>query len=127
VSAPTATALVVVVIGNAVFGRRVPAGNVRAREVALRPAGVFDLSGGGDDPLPPDASERVNYRLLVRLGREDGSGGDPGGVERGRGCSRIIVGERAVGSAGVAPACGRLTAAARTEVVAGCVGCCLAT
>jgi len=55
VSAPTATALVVVVIGNAVFGRREPAGNSRVREVALRPAGVFDLSGGGDDPFLPDA------------------------------------------------------------------------
>jgi len=39
VSAPTATALVVVVIGKAVFGRRVPAGNARVWEDAFWPQG----------------------------------------------------------------------------------------
>jgi len=37
VFARTAAALVVVVTGNAVFGRRVPAGNARVWEDALRP------------------------------------------------------------------------------------------
>jgi len=39
VSARTAVALVVVVTGNAVFGRRVPAGNARVLEDALRLVG----------------------------------------------------------------------------------------
>jgi len=65
VSAPDSGTLVGAVTGNAVFGWRMPAGNARAWENALRPAGAFGLSGGGDDLFPPDASEQVNHRLLV--------------------------------------------------------------
>jgi len=62
-SALTAATLVGVVAGSTAFGGQLPMGNPQAQVDALRPAGVFGLSGGGDDRFPPDTSERVNHRL----------------------------------------------------------------